>query len=190
MKPKKINGTYRFKNYPTFRPNLSPRDIFKRGSFGGTYWRPIYSSITKKKLYNQHVHYPKSWWKDIPDDHLIRDWDTYDKSINKYNKKVGTTLDFWERKKWITTYHPYGWVQWYCDFFQGKRCPDDQRQIDRWCAIVGTKGRFRKWLVTIILKKKGKYNDYSLSPAIRQTLQHWAYVLTKADFDNEVKQRQ
>ena len=29
-----------------FKPNLSPRQMFKLGSFGGTYWRPIYSNIT------------------------------------------------------------------------------------------------------------------------------------------------
>ncbi len=38
-----------FKDHPEFIPNLTPRQIFKMGSFGGTYFRPIYSSITKKK---------------------------------------------------------------------------------------------------------------------------------------------
>ena len=125
------NGTYNFPGYPKFTPNLSPAEIFKLGSFGGTYWRPIYSSITNKDLTNQHMKYPKSWWKDIPDNYLINKWDDYDKSVNKYNKKVGSTLSAWEDKNWITRYHPYGWVQWYCDFFQGKRCPDDDRQISR-----------------------------------------------------------
>ena len=41
MKPKKINGKYKFPDYPEFTPYLSPREIFKLGSFGGTYWRPI-----------------------------------------------------------------------------------------------------------------------------------------------------
>ena len=43
-----------FNDYPEFQPNLTPSDIFKLGSFGGTYWRPIYSSITKKKYENEH----------------------------------------------------------------------------------------------------------------------------------------
>ena len=190
MAPKKVNGTYRFKDYPDFRPSLSPREMFKLGSFGGTYWRPIYSSIVNKRLKNQHLKYPKSWWKDIPEDHLTRNWDDYDTTINKYGKKVGTTLQFWEGKGWITKYHPYGWVQWYCDFFMGKRSPDDDRQISRWKGVAGPNGRFRKWLVTQIIKKDGKYNDFTISPALRQTLQHWAYVLTKKDFDAEVKSRQ
>ena len=37
-----------FKDHPEFKPNLTPRQIFKMGSFGGTYFRPIYSSVTKK----------------------------------------------------------------------------------------------------------------------------------------------
>ena len=189
MEPKKVNGTYRFEDYPEFRPNLSPRDIFKLGSFGGTYWRPIYSSVVGKTLKNQHLKYPKSWWKGIPDDWLTRSWDDYKISLNKYKKKVGTTLEFWEDKGWITKYHPYGWVQWYCDFFMGKRSPDDRRQIDRWLGVSGPQGRFRKWLVTEITKKNGTYNDTSISPAIRQTLQHWAYKLTKRDFDKEIKSR-
>jgi len=61
--------------------------------------------------------YPISWWKGIPNNYLTNDWNNYDKSINKYNKKVGTTLEFWEDKEWITKYHPYGWTEWYCDFF-------------------------------------------------------------------------
>ena len=189
MKPKKINGVYVFKDYPEFRPNLSPRDIFKLGSFGGTYWRPIYSSVVKKKLKNQHLKYPKSWWKDIPNHYLVNDWEDYDKSINKYDKKVGTTLEFWEGKKWITKYHPYGWVEWYCDFFQGKRCPDDDRQISRWMGIAGSSGRFRKWLITLVIKNNSQYNDLSISPAIRQTLQHWGYKLTKSDYNKELKLR-
>ena len=62
-----------FKDYPDFKPNLTPREIFELGSFGGTYWRPIYSSITKKKYKNVHHKYPTSWWKGIPETHLSLD---------------------------------------------------------------------------------------------------------------------
>jgi hypothetical protein len=191
MEPKKVNGVYRFKDYPEFTPNLSPREMFKLGSFGGTYWRPIYSSIINKKLKNQHLKYPKSWWKGIPEEYLTTSWKEYNVSINKYNKKVGTTLEFWEEKGWITQYHPYGWVEWYCDFFLGKRGPDDERQISRWMGVAGPNGRFRKWLITLVAKKNGggKYNDFSISPSIRQTLQHWAYKLTESDYNKEIKSR-
>ena len=177
------NGEYRFADYPDFRPNLSPEEMFRLGSFGGTYWRPIYSSVTKKNYKGQHLKYPKFWWKGIPQDHLTRSWDDYDKSVNLYKVKVGSTLEFWEEKGWIRPSHPYGWVQWYCDFFQGERSDDDERQIRRWKALAGVKGRFRLWLTNDIKRKQGKWNDTTISPGKRQTLQHWAYKLTKADFD-------
>ena len=177
----------RFKDYPDFKPNLTPREIFKLGSFGGTYWRPIYSSITKKKYKNVHHNFPKSWWKDIPEKNLSSS--KCDISINKYKVRVGTSLKFWEEKGWITEYDPYGWIEWYCHFYNGRRTPDDERQIKRWKGVAGERGRFRKWLVTLIVKKNGKWNDISISPKIRQTLQHWGYKLTKKDFENELKNR-
>tara|TARA_B100000424_G_scaffold84332_1_gene63065 strand:- start:2089 stop:2640 length:552 start_codon:yes stop_codon:yes gene_type:complete len=170
-----------FADYPDFTPNLTPKEMFALGSFGGTYWRPIYSSVTNKSYKNKHKNYPSSWWKGLPDDWLTRDFEDYDKSINKYKVKVGTTLEYWEEKKWITKYHPYGWVQWYCDFYSGKRSPDDERQIDRWKKTAGPNSRFRRALINMILKKNSSYDDYDISPKIRQTLQHWGYVLTKRD---------
>jgi hypothetical protein len=170
-----------FDDYPQFRPNLTPSEIFKLGSFGGTYWRPIYSSITKHRYKNVHRSYPKSWWKNIPDDWLTRSWEDYDKSINRYKVSVGTTLEFWEQKHWITKYNPYGWVQWYCDFYQGVRTPDDDRQINRWVRTAGPNSRFRKHLINLIHDHHTKYNDYTISPKIRQTLQHWGYILQPGD---------
>ena len=64
-----------------FKPNLSPRQVIKLGSFGGTYWRPINSKVTGKSYKNKHKVYPESWWKDIPEDHMTRSWDNYDKNI-------------------------------------------------------------------------------------------------------------
>ena len=194
MKPIKKNGYYYFEDFPEFKPNLSPREIFKMGSFGGTYWRPIYSSVVGKNLKNVHKKFPKSWWKNIPNDWLVRSDENYDKNINKYKVKVGTSLEFWESKNWINENHPYGWVHWYCDFFNGKRCSDDERQVNRWKKLAGEKGRFMRFLVTQIIKKskkpKGKmWNDFSVSPKIRQVLQHWGYKLTKNDYDNEIKRR-
>ncbi len=185
VKPRTIN----FKDYPEFKPNLTPRQIFLLGSFGGTYWRPIYSQVTKKNHKEHHKNLPSSWWKDIPDHHLTTPFNKYDISINKYKKKVGTTLEFWEEKKWIRKQNPYGWMEWYCHFYNGVRTPDDKRQIDRWMGLASERGRFRKWLITKIINADSKYNDFNVSPAMRQTLQHWGYQLTKSDFDKEVKQR-
>ena len=176
-----------FKDYPDFTPNLTPREMFQMGSFGGTYWRPIYSSVTKKNYKNMHHKYPKSWWKGIDESNLSSS--ECDITKNKYKVNVGTSLEFWEEKNWINKSHPYGWVQWYCDFYLGKRSDDDERQISRWKALAGPKGRFKNFLITLIIKKNGKWNDDSISPKIRQTLQHWGYKLTKEDYDKEVKRR-
>ena len=186
---KKRNGYYYFSDFPDFKPNLSPRQMFKLGSFGGTYWRPIYSSVTKKKYKTVHKKYPASWWKGIPDKELTAS--KYDKKLNKYGVKVGTSLEFWEGKKWIKKNHPYGWVHWYCDFFMGKRCPDDERQVKRWKALAGERGRFMRFLVTQVMKKSTKkdWNNHDISPKIRQVLQHWGYKLIKKDFDKEIKRR-
>ena len=172
-----------------FKPNLTPQQMFEMGSFGGTYWRPIKSKFYKNILKNRHTKY--TFLSDIPDNLMTRPFDEYDKTINTYNKKVGTTLQFWEEKGWIKKIHPYGWVEWYCDYYSGKRSDDDERQIKRWEQIAGPNGRFRKWLVTMIMKNGGEkdWNNKEISPAIRQTLQHWGYKLTKSDFDKELKQR-
>ena len=55
------------------------------------------------------------------------------------------------------------------------------RQINRWVRTAGPKSRFRRALINLIIKKKGVYNDFSISPKRRQTLQHWAYRLTDKD---------
>ena len=62
-------------------------------------------------------------------------------------------MAFWRKKKWIKDQDPYGWVQWYCRFYKGRRTPDDERQIQRWKNLAGPKGRFMRFLVTQIIKK-------------------------------------
>lgn len=171
------SGTIHFDDYPLFQPNLTPLEIFQLGSFGGTYWRPIYSTVVGKKLKNRHLKYGIK----LPDDLILRAWDNYDKKINKYGVKVGTTLEFWESQNWITKYHPYGWVEWYCDFYAGNRCPDDERQITRWINTAGPNSRFRKRLINLVKKNKSTYDDFTISPKIRQTLQHWGYQLCASD---------
>ena len=165
----------RFDDFPMFCPNLTPRDIFKRGSFGGTYWRRIYSSVNKHVYSNQHLEFPPHWWLNIDDDMLISN--IKNRHINKYKVKVGSTLKEWEDKGWIHPQDPYGWVQWYCRFYMGRRSDDDVRQIKRWNGVAGPNGRFRKRLFNIINKTNSNIDDYSISPRIRQTLQHWAYEI-------------
>ena len=46
--------------------------------------------------------------------------------------------------------------------------------------------RFRGKLVKMIRDAGSKFDDYSISPKIRQILLHWGYELTKKDFFNEL----
>ena len=110
---------------------------------------------------------------------IIRPWNDYDKKINKYGVRAGTTLEDWENAGWITKYDPYGWFQWYCRFYCGRRCPDDERQITRWIKYASkTGGRWRIRLVNMCKNKDGvkSVDDFTISPVIRQGLQHWAFV--------------
>ena len=61
----------------------------------------------------------------------------------------------------------------------GRGLEDDEIQINRWKKIVS---RFRGKLVKMIKDAGSKYDDYSISPKIRQILLHWGYELTEKDF--------
>ena len=168
-----------------FKPNKTPKQIFKEGSFGGTYFRPIYSSVTKRNYTSNQVikEYPSTWFKDIDIKSMVTSSE-YDKTINKYKVKCGSSLETWEENDWIIKQDPYGWFQWYCRYYLGRRSEDDERQIKRWLALAGPNGRFRRRLMNEIIKKKKRYNDYTVSPVIRQVLLHWGYELTSKDLQD------
>lgn len=140
--------------YPQFKPDYTPREIILQGAFGGTYYRPIHSSVTGKNYKDQQKEF--RFFDDIDTKLLTMPYDQYDPNKNKYKVKVGTTLEFWESKGWIDKQDPYGWFQWYCRFYNGRRSHDDIRQIKRW---EGVKNRFGK--------RKDKSNG------IRQVLLEW-----------------
>lgn len=43
------HGKLVFPDNPHFKPNLTPKEVLQAGSFGGTYYRPIKSSVTGRK---------------------------------------------------------------------------------------------------------------------------------------------
>ena len=43
---KDSEGRLIFPDKKDFKPNLTPMEVMQLGSFGGTYFRPIYSSVT------------------------------------------------------------------------------------------------------------------------------------------------
>ena len=178
-------GRLLFPDFPDFKPNLTPKEVLQLGSFGGTYFRPIYSSVTKLK-------YKDEAWKELPSSWLeglnIRTQvssSVYDNSKNKYKVKCGASLEEWESSGWMRQQDPYGWFQWYCRFYQGRRTEDDQRQVGRWSKCAGPKGRWKNNLISKCAKAGCGFDNFGISPVVRQTLQHWGYVLTKEDFDKE-----
>ena len=74
-----------------------------------------------------------------------------------------------ENKGWINEIHRYHWFQWYFRYWLSRRLKDNKRQINRWKVIVI---RFRGKLVKMINDAGNKYDDYSISPKIRQILLH------------------
>jgi len=176
------DNIYIFEDYPQFQPNLSPKEILQAGSFGGTYFRPIYSSITNKS-YGAEVweELPSDWLQGLDINTLVAS-SVYNKKVNKYKVKCGSSLEDWEKSGWINAQDPYGWFQWYCRFFQGRRSEDDERQIGRWVKCAGFNGRWRNYLIGKVYKSGAKYDDVHISPVVRQVLLHWAYALTEKDY--------
>ena len=92
-----------------FGANVMPVEMIKKGAFGGTYFRDIYSSVNNKL-------YKNSWkefdvLKDIDQKYYCSNY--YDVNVNKYGGKCDTSLMFWENKEWINPIDTYGWFQWY-----------------------------------------------------------------------------
>jgi hypothetical protein len=163
-----------FHDYPDFKPNITPLEMFEIGIMGGSYFRPIQSPVTKTKYNQRYKKY--SFLKYLPKNKYASE--TYDKNVNKYKKKVGTSYHFWMSKKWIREdIDPYGWIEWYCNFWQGRRSEDDIRQIGRWKRLAGENGRFRKQLQNKI-NQIGR-NDDNVYKGMRQTLLHWGFDSTK-----------
>lgn len=117
----------KFKDHPEFRPDFTPRQMFQKGIFSGMYFRDIYSTINKKKYTEQYKEF--SFLKNIPIKKMSNG--VWDDKINKYKVHASLPLKYWEEHHWIHPNDPYGWVQWYCRFYSGRRTQDDVRQIKR-----------------------------------------------------------
>eukprot|EP00808_Paulinella_micropora_P008707 g60504.t1 len=182
-------GFFKFADTPDFTPNLSPAEVLQMGSFGGGYFRDIYSSVTKQHYTQVWKELPEEWLKGLKIPTQVAS-SKYRNEVNKYKVNCGVKegvedtfgLSAWEAKGWIVKQDPYGWFQWYCRFFQGRRSEDDERQIDRWRKVCGKTGRWKQNLIAKCLASGKAYDDESVSPVVRQTLQHWGYALNEKDF--------
>jgi hypothetical protein len=135
--------------HPDFRPELTPKEMLAMGVFGGKY------------MTDCAAEFPAAWFAKAklsparPDPRL-----------NFFNVAASQPLAEWRRKGWLHDEDPRGWFQWYCRYYMGRRCADDERQIGRWRAV-------RRHIAQ--LKKHCRRGDLTCRPGQRQALLHWAY---------------
>lgn len=79
--------------------------------------------------------------------------------------KVDASLKTWP-KQWIDVDAPMGWFDWYKQYSEGKRGPDDERQIKRWLS-------FKARHLAQLLKADPTGEDFSIQPRRRQALLNW-----------------
>ncbi|KAF7528765.1 hypothetical protein G7054_g10052 [Neopestalotiopsis clavispora] len=188
-----VTGEYRFASHPDFTPNKSPEEIMREGCFGGSYWRPLYSRHLRTTVEDDWRELPGAWTEGLDVARYLTSPD-YDESVNKYGRACGQSIEEWEANGWINhNYDVRGWFQWYCRFWMGRRCDDDDRQISRWKKCVGPTGRWRR----ILLKKYVQTGIRSVfdedddidgekadvSPVVHQTCHHWAYEVRQEALD-------
>ena len=154
-----------------FSPMLTPKEMLHRGIFGGTYFSELIN----------HEDFPDDWFKGLNKDFYSSE--KYRSEVNFFKIKSGQSQKEWEEKGWIHQDDPRGWFEWYCKYFLGRRHEDDERQIKRWLAFCGPKGRWRNIIYKKIhtagcgIKKSG-----DVSRRIQQSLLHWSYLINDKDY--------
>ena len=134
---------------PDFRPDLTPSEMLHLGVFGGKYM----TDCTDE--------FPASWFAKAR-----LSPQRSDPKVNFFGVAASQPLSVWRKKGWIYPDDPRGWFQWYCRYYIGRRCPDDQRQIKRWRAM-------RRHIAQI--EKHCPKGEAECRPRQRQALLHWAY---------------
>ncbi len=76
-------GEICFLDYPDFKPNMTPKEVIQAGSFGGTYFRSIYSAITKKNYSDVWKEFPEDWFEGLVASKTVARV-AYDNNINAY----------------------------------------------------------------------------------------------------------
>lgn len=132
-----------------FKPDLTPKQMLEMGVFGGKYMTDCIDE------------FPKGWFEKVKFNH-----EKHDSSLNYFGVNASQPLSIWRAKGWIWPDDPRGWFQWYCRYYMGRRCLDDERQIKRWLAM-------KRHIAQV--KKNCHQSDKLCRPVQRQALLHWAY---------------
>jgi hypothetical protein len=134
---------------PSFRPELTPAEMLELGVFGGKYMTDCRSE------------FPGDWF-----DNAKLCGERHRPELNYFLVNASKPLWYWRSKGWIYDDDPRGWFQWYCRYYAGRRCPDDDRQIRRWKAMTRHLAQ---------LKANCSPGDLGCRRRQRQALLHWAY---------------
>ena len=184
-------GVFHFESHPDFTPNKSPEEVLREGCFGGSYFRPLYSKHLRTTISDDYQELPSEWIEGLNVGLFLTSPD-YDPEINKYKVACGQSIEEWELAGWINhKYDVRGWFQWYCRFFMGRRCEDDDRQVSRWKKCVGATGRWRRMLlkkyvsagVRDVFDDGEEEEQIEVSPVMHQTCHHWAFCVTQEVLD-------
>jgi hypothetical protein len=132
-----------------FQPELSPKLMLELGVFGGKY------------MTDCQKEFPSDWFTNAK---LCAE--KHDPDLNWFGINASQSLSVWQIKGWISPDDPRGWFQWYCRYYLGRRCSDDDRQIKRWRAM-------RRHVTQV--KKNCEKCDFSCRPRQRQAELHRAY---------------
>ncbi len=108
------------KNFdPEFEPQLTPAEMLTLDVFGGRYMTDCLAE------------FPEDWFA-----HARLCHERHVPEFNYFEVNASLPLPEWQRRGWIHPDDPRGWFQWYCRYYQGRRGPDDARQIGRWRAMT------------------------------------------------------
>ncbi len=132
-----------------FLPELTPKEMLDLGIFGGKY------------MTDCRDEFPANWFA-----HARLSPARRDPSLNFFGVNASKSLTYWRQKGWIHPDDPRGWFQWYCRYYMGRRCSDDDWQIKRWKAMKRHAAQVRDHCLP---------GDLDCRPRQRQALLHWAY---------------
>lgn len=185
-------GTFHFASHPGFTPNKSPEEMLREGCFGGSYFRPLRSKALGIVVREDWRELPGAWTAGLDVGRYVARSE-YDAAVNKFGVACGQSIEEWEAAGWIAhEWDVRGWFQWYCRFWMGRRCADDERQVGRWARCVGERGRWRRALLKkyVAMGVRSVFDDGDgegevgeVSPVVHQTCHHWAYEVRQEALD-------
>lgn len=95
---------------PDFEPELPPKELLSLGIFGGKYMTDCAEEFPDASFEEARLCSSR-----------------HDLELNYYAVSASQPLSEWRRKGWVYSEDARGWFQWYCRYYMGRRCLDDER---------------------------------------------------------------